>query len=416
MDRPTYRMDADARTKSNYLSDFDAFLPPSRQQILDQCEMSLPVGPILLTGDAGIGKTWLLKRLIRQDHSVRWVTVELTPSDGPKEFYRHLARGLGMKTTACSGPSRLEIADLLSDRSADGERYALAVDEAQNLSEAVWEEIRVLLNHFDVEDGFARCLLLGQTGLVRQFASRSLSAIEARLSAHIHLRPIDIAETRIWLSFHHPELALLDLEVETIHRDSGGNPSRLSRRAASLAARARSRAKVATPEPSIELPKFTSETELDDSPPKAMIPDRSLVHPPLTGPDRPPLHVEENSIEVGWSADDEDSSDLNQAEIQDESEAGLQIHSRVEASDQAVNDHYAALQAWREWTQNQEKQIKPAKSDRDLADEIDEAAAVEATDHAEIAARDSHSIRSEGHQHFAPFGQLFNRMAPVREV
>ena len=416
MDRPNTRMDADARTKSSDLPNVDAFLPLSRQLLFDHCQPFLEVGPILLTGDAGIGKTWATSRLIRLSRSARWITLDFTPHDGPGDFYRHLARGLGLKTTESPGPTRLDVADLLMDRSADGERFALAIDEAHNLNPAVWEEVRVLLNRFGADDGFAHILMIGQTELVRQFATRSLRAIEARLATHVHLRPIDVLEASEWLQRLHPELTLSEVEIETLHRDTGGNPSRLIRQATALAARIRSRIAVAPPIATKKLVVVVPETDLDDAPPQAMIADHPLVVPPLTGPDRPPLHVEENSIEVGWSAEDSESSAFDQNTDADEVDSGLPISGGAESSEQAVHDHYAALQAWREWTSNQEKQVKEVKSDRDLADEIDEAAAIEAADHAENETRERNSIRSEGQQHFAPFGQLFNRMAPVREV
>ena len=415
MDRLTTRMDADARTMSIELPNVDAFLPPSRQFLVDHCRASLEVGPVLLTGDAGIGKTWVLNRLIRQSSLVRLISVDLTPNDGPSDFYRHLARGLGLAATGHRGPDRLDIAELLTDRSADGERFALAIDEAQNISSAVWEEVRVLLNRFGAVDGFAQIILIGQTELVRQFATRSLRAIESRLTAHIHLRPIEISEAREWLRRFKPDLNLLEAELESLHRDAGGNPSRLIRQAAAYMTRKSCEVAVAPLVEAKTLVVVPSETDLDNSLPTAMSAVHPLMVPPLTGSDRPPLFVEENSIEVGWSAEESESSAYDQISDSDETDRSLPIASGAESSEQAVHDHYAALQAWREWTSNQEKQVGPVKSDRDLADEIDEAAAVEAADHAENDARERNSIRSEGHQHFAPFGQLFNRMAPVRE-
>ena len=415
MDRPTNRMDADARTERIALPSVDLFLPPSRQLILDHCEQALVNGPILLTGDAGIGKTWTLNRLIRQCPSVRWVTIDLTPSDGPADFYRHLGRGLGLSGSNSLGPSRLDIADLLRDRSADEERFALSIDEAQNLSLAVWDEVRALLNQIGADHGFAHFVLVGQTALVRQFATRALAAIESRLATHFHLRPLDVAETRGWMRQCFPQLTLTDAEVEILHRDAGGNPSRLIRRTTALATRPIPRSVASHDTPAIS-PSLSSGIDLDDSRSNAMIAEPPVVKSPLVGRDRPPLHVEENSIEVGWAADDDDSSPLDQPEDASAANLGPPITRRAELSEQAVHDHYAALQAWREWARNQELQIKSVRSDRDLADEIDEAAAAEATESTEVVTRERTSIRSEGHQQFAPFGQLFNRMAPVREV
>ena len=414
MDRPTTRTDADAPTTRIDLAEAEAYVPPSRKSVLDLALAALGAGPILITGDAGIGKSWLIERLVALIPTSRWACIDLTPSDGPTDLYRYLARALGMGLNDPGRPSRINIADALADRSHDGERFSLVVDEAHNLGPDLWEEVRVLANRLGHPDGFANLILVGQTTLVRRFSTRSLAAVEARLAAHLHVRPIDVAEAREWLTRKHPELDWSTDEVEAIHRDSGGNPSRLIRRSASSSARL-------APKPAIA-PRFESraslpiprESDLDDSDSSAMITVRPSGPTPLTGADRPPLLVEENAIEVGWSADDQEPSDFEEDDLVEPSgRGGLVVPS--EQSDQAIHDHYAALQAWREWADNQDKQVSPPKSDRDLADAIDEAAEAEATESAEAVSTDRASVRVEGHQHFAPFGQLFNRMAQVRE-
>ena len=388
------------------------FFPPSRQTVLDLAHAALGLGPILITGDAGIGKTWTVSRLIHQVRSSRWLVVDLTPSDGPGELYRHLARRLGLTSSGRHGPGRLDIAEALAERSTDGERHALVIDEAQNLAPEVWEEVRVLANRFGQADGFAALILVGQTPLVRRFATRSLAAIEARLAAHLHLRPIDLIEAGQWLARSHPDRTWSSDDIEAIHRDSGGNPARLLRRSAALAARV---GVGAAPAPQVELaaPAAASrETDLDGFSPAAMIAERAMGGPTH----RPPLHVEDNAIEVGWSTDEvaplvRDADD----EASEATDDAVGIAPRLEESDQAVHDHYAALQAWREWADNQEKRTHPARTDRDLADEIDEAAEAEAAEALEVPPSERGSVRAEGYQHFAPFGQLFARMTPVRE-
>ena len=426
MDRSTTRMDADARTMRIDLPDADAFLPPSRRAVLDLCLDALGSGPILLTGDVGIGKTWTVRQLTRRVIDARWLTVDLTPNDGPSEFYRHLARGLGLASAGPVGPTRLDINEALAERTADGERFGLVIDEAHNLTADVWEEVRVLINRLGAEDGFAHLALVGQTSLIRRFATRALAAIEARLAAHVHLRPIDVAEAFDWLARRHPGLDWSADEVEAVHRDAGGNPSRLLRRSLAVSARLKPKVAIAPPRPSPTSTidpgstKPAGDSPLDGYAPKAMMPHRASSSPPLTGAARPPLHVEDNSIEVGWSADDPEPGEYDEDAAGadgDDFDPTLQVTMvpRVEDSEQAVHDHYAALQAWREWASNQERRVPSARSDRDLADEIDEAAAAEAAELADAAAPDRASLRAEGYQHFAPFGQLFNRMAPVRE-
>ena len=392
----------------------EVFVPPSRRSVLNLALAALGVGPILVTGDAGIGKSWLVERLVALAPSSRWAVVDLTPADGPTDLYRHIARALGIGPSDLMPPSRLDIADALADRSHDGHRSSLVIDEAHNLRPDVWEEVRVLANRLGQADGFANLILVGQTALVRRFATRTLAAIEARLAAHLHVRPIDVSEAREWLIQKHPELDWSTDEVEAIHRDSGGNPGRLVRRSASISARLASKSSIAPrhePAATLSIPR---DSDLDDFDPATMIAGSPPTPSPLTGADRPPLLVEENAIEVGWSAEDCDPSSFEENDPVDHTASG-ELSRDQEPSDQAVHDHYAALQAWREWADNQDKRVNRSRSDRDLADEIDEAAEVEATEAAEAVFNDRSSVRVEGYQHFAPFGQLFARMAQVRE-
>lgn len=406
MDRPTTRTDADAQITRIDLAEPDAFLPPSRQAQLDLCRAALELGPILVTGDAGVGKTWLVDRLTGAFPGCRWAAIDLTPADGPADLYRHLARGLGLAPDG-PAPTRPDVAEALADRSADDQRHALVIDEAQNLAPAVWEEVRILANRLGRADGFAHLILVGQTALARRFATRALAAVEARLAGHVHLRPLDLAEAGAWLAARHPRETFAADDLEAIHRDSGGNPARLLRRSAAISARLGLR----TARDARTLPSTSSPIGREVLPGESSPTPRLAPQAPAPVPPRPPLHVEENAIEVGWS-----SEEAAPPAAEDEGmEAAGPVAARAEPSDQAVHDHYAALQAWREWASNQEKRHQPAKSDRALADEIDEAAAAEAAEASGPTPVERGQVRAEGHQHFAPFGQLFSRLNVPRE-
>src|SRR5436309_2867506 len=95
MDRPTTRTGADSR--SPRIVARDPFVLPSRRPSLDACRGAIEAGPILLTGDAGVGKTWLWRRIAAESPpSRRWLGVDLTPADGPADFYRLVGHGLGL--------------------------------------------------------------------------------------------------------------------------------------------------------------------------------------------------------------------------------------------------------------------------------------------------------------------------------
>jgi AAA domain len=431
MDRPTTGTDAHAQ--GSWLNPHEAFVLRSRRPGLDLCRATLRAGagtgagcgPILVTGDAGVGKTWLWRRLQAESPpSCRWIGVDLTPANDPSDFYRLIAHELGLVDAAATPSSRVDLVDFLAERQADGERLVLVVEEAHNLSMPVWEEVRVLGNRLDRPGGFSSTLLVGQTSLVRRFSTRPFASIEARLACRVHLGPIDVDEARELLTRFRPDREWSMDEVEIRHRDGAGNPRRMLRKLGLISVNA--------PLPSTAT-KTAQPAPLKVSAPikPVQVQDHALAGPAvqasssvsLTGPIRPPIQVDDNMIEVGWSPDDlpdsgEAETDPNQSKI---------LLTSTATGEEAVHDQDAARQAWREWSENQARR-SPQSTDLDRreasaasessidGEEVEEDEDVEEeVDALPSALADRTELRAEGEQKFAPFTQLFSRMAQVRE-
>ncbi len=386
---------------------------------LNLCRLALPCaerdgsasGPVLLTGEAGAGKTWLWRQLEAEPEAAgRWVGVDLTPANDPRDFYRLIAHELGLDGAVGPDPaaSRVGLVDFLAARLAEGERVGLVVEEAHNLSAEVWEEVRVLANRLDRPGGFAGMLLVGQTALAARFSTRPFAAIEARLAARVHLGPIDVAEAKQLLDHARPGHSWDGEEVEALHRDASGNPRRLLRMVRQAPSPRRA-ARVVEP-PAIARPAPAELPRPVPAPTPAQVPDpiQATRNSPLTGPERPPIRVEENMIEVGWSPDDLATS---KDEPDDGGPRRLSPTVPVQGGEEAVRDHYAALQAWREWAENQAGPAPKAATPPAFEDDEDE---IE-DDEPELPAPVRPTVRAEGEQKFAPFGHLFSKMAQAIE-
>ena len=389
MDRPMIRTDADGQTQGRAAGLRDRLILPSRMAGLSLLRDALDLGPILLTGEAGAGKTWLWQSLAVEAMPGRsWVEVDVTPADDPASFLRMIAHSLGLGIV---GPrsTRADLADFLAERSADGDRRVLVVEEAHNLTPAVAEEVRVLANRLGRPDGFAGLVLVGQTCLAMRMTTRALAAIEARLAARVHLGPVDADEAGLLLA------SLAPVDVERAHRDSGGNPRRLLR----VAALPQARSPMARPEieahpaPTAPAPIAVAEARRPE---------------PLTGPDRPPLHIEDGLIEVGWEPED-----LAAPEPEPAVATITPALPKVPLVEEAVNDHYAALQAWREWADNQGRRAvaEPVSRPSPTLDPDDE----DYDPDPDPDAANPH-VRVDDGRDFAPFGQLFSRMARVHDT
>ena len=258
------------------------------------------------------------------------------------------------------------------------------VDEAQVATPArLFEEVQASSRTASAgPTGFEAVVLIGQTPLLRRVGRRTLAALESRVAGRAHLPPLDLDEAHALLASVRPALTIADDGLDRLYAAAGGNPRRLLRLADSLVVRRR--------------PAKIEET--------TALPGSTLL------PVRPPLRVEDGLIEVGWSPESEATA-TREAELID-SEFADQADS-VEAlpTDEPVEDHYAALQAWNEWARNQGRgtsspQALPT-SDTTEAETLEEA----------DSALDLHpQLWGDSQQPFAPYSQLFGRARPAKDV
>ncbi len=361
---------------------------PSRLAAISACRDALDRGPVLLTGAAGVGKTTLLEGLTSSGR-ISWISVDAGPGMTIHEFSLSILMALG--ETAPSGPLRMALGRALAERSGDGRRFGLIVDEAHGASDEILEEVRLLTNRLGKPDGVAALILCGQTPLARRLESRALEGLESRLAARVHLLPLDEREARLWAECRRDGRTLSDDEVEDLVRESGGIPARIDRILQRLAP-----PRPAAKEPaSLAAEPFRRETVA------------SRVEAPPILPAKPPLLVEDGMIEVGWDSD----VDLEPG-IDDDDPADSIV--TVEGAEEPVDDHYAALQAWDEWVKNQGRSPSPPSTvkaseaamedEEETLDEEPEASALDALP----------GTWADGKHGFGPYSQLFARARAVK--
>lgn len=149
-------------------------------------------GFVMLTGEVGTGKTTLLHALLAQLDSKTNSAFIFNPRLDPMGFFRVLFEELGV------GPAQeskaeylLALNHYLIEKLAANERVLLIVDEAQNLSAEMLEEIRLLSNLETPTSKLIQIMLVGQPELQALIDTPELRQLRQRIALRHHLRPFD---------------------------------------------------------------------------------------------------------------------------------------------------------------------------------------------------------------------------------
>jgi general secretion pathway protein A len=158
-------------------------------------------GFVMLTGEVGTGKTTLLHALLAQLDSSTNSAFIFNPRLDPLGFFRMLFEELGVGP-ACDSKAEylLALNQYLIDKLAANERVLLIVDEAQNLSTEMLEEIRLLSNLETPTSKLIQIMLVGQPELQELVDQPELRQLRQRIALRHHLRPFDEGEVSEYIN------------------------------------------------------------------------------------------------------------------------------------------------------------------------------------------------------------------------
>jgi putative secretion ATPase (PEP-CTERM system associated) len=188
-------------------------------------------GFIVITGDIGAGKTTLLQTILQRLDDRTVVARLVNTTLEPRELLEAILIEFGLDTTGKSKPALLrDLGQFLVRQRTEGRRPLLVVDEAQNLSAAGLEEIRLLSNLETEKSKLLQILLAGQPNLRDTIASPELEQFRQRVAVSYHLTPLDVQETAAYIHSRLDHAAIgapprfpADA-AELVHRRSGGVP------------------------------------------------------------------------------------------------------------------------------------------------------------------------------------------------
>ena len=152
-------------------------------------------GFVMLTGEVGTGKTTLLHALLAQLDASTDSAYIFNSRLEPLDFFKLLFDDLGIQETCTSKAEYLlALNHFLIDRLKNDRTVLLIVDEAQNLSREMLEEIRLLSNLETPNSKLIQIVLAGQPELGEMLDRDDLRQLRQRIVLRHELKPFDAAE------------------------------------------------------------------------------------------------------------------------------------------------------------------------------------------------------------------------------
>lgn len=197
-------------------------------------------GFVLLTGEVGTGKTTLCNCLLAQLPPRTEVAYILNPRLTVNELLATLCDEFSIPyPTSINAPTSNKrlidgINQFLLQAHAEGRPTVLIIDEAQNLSHEVLEQIRLLTNLETYEKKLLQIILIGQPELREKFSRPELRQLAQRITARFHLHELSLQEVHGYINHRievatatgraHPKKIFSARAEKKIHRLSGGIP------------------------------------------------------------------------------------------------------------------------------------------------------------------------------------------------
>jgi general secretion pathway protein A len=159
-------------------------------------------GFILLTGEVGTGKSTVCRCILEQIPENFNIALVLNPKLTVKELLAMFCDELCIEYPKDNASIKVFI-DLINayllDAHAKGRKTVLIIEEAQNLSIDVLEQVRLLTNLETSRQKLLQIILLGQPELKHKLSLPELRQLSQRITAHYHLGPLSKQEVSAYV-------------------------------------------------------------------------------------------------------------------------------------------------------------------------------------------------------------------------
>lgn len=157
-------------------------------------------GFVVITGEIGSGKTTVCRALINElDHNTRTALITNTHLSG-KDLLMCILDDLEIEYTNGSKAQLLtQLYSFLISQISQNNNVVVIIDEAQNLTPSVMEDVRMLSNLETEREKLMQILFIGQPELKKKLALPRLEQLRQRVAVYYHLKPLDIEDVKKYI-------------------------------------------------------------------------------------------------------------------------------------------------------------------------------------------------------------------------
>jgi putative secretion ATPase (PEP-CTERM system associated) len=157
-------------------------------------------GFILITGEIGTGKTTIIRSMMKSlKEDVKLARINNTRVTS-EQLISMINEDFGIDTKGKDKTQMLsDLTDFLIDQYAQGARSMIIIDEAQNLSPELLEEIRLLSNLETDKSKLLQIILVGQPELNFTLSRSELEQLRQRITTNTHIGPLNREETEAYI-------------------------------------------------------------------------------------------------------------------------------------------------------------------------------------------------------------------------
>ena len=180
------------------------FLSKSHEEALAHLNYAISQGDgfVQITGEVGTGKTTLCRAFLESLDRNTQAAYIFNPKLGPKQLLMTILDEFGIRSGKETTKDLIDaLNSFLMHNKKKGNKVILLVDEAQNLSKNVLEQLRLLSNLETNQDKLLQIILVGQPELGAMLESHDLRQIGQRITLNYHLTPLKFNETKEYIQY-----------------------------------------------------------------------------------------------------------------------------------------------------------------------------------------------------------------------